>query len=145
MSGGSLYSWLKTAHIIGIIIWFSGMLWMPHLLLRIVESPSPEARIPLEGWARWMMKQMVTPAMLISLALGVGLLITHPGWLSMGWMHVKLLLVLLMTGYHGMLAASRRKISEGSRHLNATQLRRLVWVPVVILSLIVTLVVVKPF
>jgi putative membrane protein len=139
----NVYLWLKTLHILAVIVWFSGMIWLPQLLIRQIESPSPETREAFARLSRWMMRGIITPAMILTLILGTSLVISSPGWLQNTWLHAKLLLVVALTGYHGYLAATRRRLSEGQGP-EALQLRRVAWLPVLALALIVALVVMKP-
>lgn len=140
-----MYLALKSLHLLGVIVWFSGMIWMPQLLARQQESPSVEVRSALGDLARWLMRLVISPAMIVTLALGTALLVMQHGWLQNGWMHVKLLLVVALTGYHGFLAATRRKLAEGTAKITAVQLRRIGVLPLLALALVVGLVIIKPF
>lgn len=141
----NLYPLIKTGHLFSVIIWFSGMIWMPQLFFQIISSKDPTHRTSLDNLASWMMKKIITPSMLATLILGITLVVTTPNWLSMGWLHAKLVLVLIMTGYHGFLSATRRRLANGEEILSVQQLKRIAWLPFIILAVIITLVILKPF
>ncbi|MGV3526900.1 MAG: CopD family protein [Candidatus Sericytochromatia bacterium] len=140
-----MYLALKSLHLLSVIVWFSGMIWMPQLLARQQESPSVEVRSAFGDLARWLMRLVISPAMIVTLVLGTALLVMQHAWLQNGWMHVKLLLVVALTGYHGFLAATRRKLAEGTSKITAVQLRRIGVLPLLALALVVGLVIIKPF
>lgn len=140
----ALYPWFKTFHLIAVVIWVSGMLWMPHLLAIQLEADDPQES-PVAPLARWMMRALINPSMIAALVLGTALLVTNPTWLKQGWIHAKLLLVFGLAGYHGMLAATRRKALSGEAKITPTKLRRSSAILVLFLSLITVLVIVKPF
>ncbi len=143
----AIYPWIKTLHLLSIIIWFSGMIWLPRLLLRQRQSNSPEAQALCAEMALRIQRLIVTPAMLLALVFGTALVVMNPAWLSQGWLHTKLLMVVALTGFHGWLAASRRKLSqaETADKVSVRSLQLLTWLPLAALALIVALVIVKPF
>lgn len=98
-----MYLWLKVAHVITVIIWMAGMLATPVLLSTLGEITF-EQRARL----RAVFNRIVTPAMILTLALGIWLAVSG-GWFSDGWLMVKLTLVLLMTGFHGAMAGRLRR------------------------------------
>lgn len=140
------YPLFKTLHIFSVIIWFSGMLWLPLLFIIQLELESnPQAKERFGKLQRLLMLSIISPAMVSTLIFGICLVATNPAWLQNIWLHVKLLLVVGITGYHGFLAATRRRIEQGQSKLTVIQLKRLSLVPFAGLALIVGLVVFKPF
>ncbi len=139
------YYWLKAGHIIFVIFWMAGLFMLPRYFVYHQEAPagSDEA-------AKWvarerkLLKIILTPSIVAVWGFGVALAFTTGTW-DQAWLHAKLLLVLLLSGYHGWMAAYARKLARGERPLEGRQLRLLNEVPGVAAALIVILVVVKPF
>lgn len=140
----TLYPWIKTLHLITVLIWLSGMLWMPHLLALQLESDDPP-NSKLAPLAKWMMRAVINPSMIAAMILGVALIALNPAWLKQGWLHAKLLLVFGMAGYHGMLAGTRRKVLSGEAKITAPKLRKSSAALVVLLAIVAALATVKPF
>lgn len=94
---------------------------------------------------RKLYRGIMTPAMIVTLVLGVGLLMLAPGWMSQGWMHAKLALVILLVGYHHVCGALYKRLARGENKRSHVFYRWFNEVPVLILIAIVILVVVRPF
>ena len=100
------FLYLKAIHIIFIVTWFAGLFYMPRLFVYITEAhdkPEPEKSILLRQlllMAKRLWFGIAWPSAVITLGIGVSLLIDNPSWLSYRFMHIKLLLVLLLYGYH---------------------------------------------
>ncbi len=153
MSGflGAAYDWVKAAHLIFVIFWMAGLFMLPRYLVyhqeALVAGNAAEATnwVEREGKIRSI---ILTPAMIvvwvlgIALALNLGLADGAPG---LGWLHLKLLLVLLLTGYHGWTVGYAKKLAAGKPTLTGKQLRMLNEVPALAVTLIVVLAIVKPF
>jgi protoporphyrinogen IX oxidase len=141
----SLYPWLKAGHIIFVIFWMAGLFMLPRFFVyhqeAAPESPEDAAWIDREAKLR---KIILTPSLIIVWVLGLLLAVTT-GAFSQGWFHAKFLLVVLLSGYHGYLAAYAKKLARGERKLTGRNLRLLNEVPGLAVALIVVLVVVKPF
>lgn len=141
----SLYPWLKAGHIIFVIFWMAGLFMLPRFFVyhqeAVPESPENEVWIDREAKLR---KIILTPSLIIVWVLGLLLAVTT-GAFSQGWFHAKLLLVVLLSGYHGYLAAYAKKLARGERKLTGRNLRLLNEVPGLAAALIVVLVIVRPF
>lgn len=140
-----LYVWLKAGHVIFVIFWMAGLFMLPRLFVYHQETApdSPENAV----WAdreRKLLKIILLPSIVVAWVLGL-LLAMSVGAFSQGWFHAKLLLVLLLSGYHGYLSAYAKKLARGERALSGKALRLLNEVPGVAVVLIVILVLVKPF
>ncbi len=150
MSGwlGGAYLWVLAAHIAVVIFWMAGLFMFPRYLVYHQETlGTPEA-------ANWVIRErklrtiILNPAMIavwllgIALALHDGLADGRPG---LGWLHAKLLLVVLLSGYHGWAIGYARKLAAGRATLANRRLRLLNEVPALATLLIVMLAVVKPF
>lgn len=140
-----VYLWLKAGHIIFVIFWMAGLFMLPRFFVYHQEA---DAGSPEE--ARWidreqkLLKIILLPSIIIVWLLGLALA-GSIGAFSQGWFHAKLLLVLLLSGYHGYLAGYARKLARGERPLAGKKLRLLNEVPGVAAAIIVVLVIVKPF
>ncbi len=142
-----LYPWTRALHIIAVIAWMAGMLYLPRLFVyHSGAAPGSESSEMLKIMERRLLRAIINPAMMAVFLLGGALLLT-PGvadW-SMGWLHLKLLLVLVMAGLHGAMSKWRKEF-EADRNQRSAKFYRIVnEVPAVLMIAIVILVVVKPF
>jgi putative membrane protein len=142
------YPWIKAAHLIAVISWMAGMLYLPRLFVYhcAAEAGSVQSET-FKTMERRLLRAILTPAMVATWVLGLTLAFT-PGivsWSSDGWMHVKLVLVLAMSGVHGLLARSTREFAEDRNRRSAKFYRIVNEVPAVLMMGIVVLVIVKPF
>lgn len=140
--------WIKSFHIIFVASWFAGLFYLPRIFVNLAmvppESVSEEQRLLL--MARKLMR-FTTLLMIPALVLGLVL------WLvygigqgeGNGWMHAKLALVVLAIGYHHMCGAMLRKFEAHANQKSHMWFRWFNELPVVLLTLTVILVVVKPF
>jgi len=142
-----LYPWIKALHIIAVISWMAGLLYLPRLFVYHCDVPrgSPESE-RFKVMERRLLKQIMTPAMIATWVLGL-LLVATPGvidWAA-GWWHVKLLLVILMSGFQGGLSRWRRDFME-DRNTRSQRFYRIAnEIPTVLMVVIVIMVIVKPF
>jgi len=153
MSGflGAAYDWVKAAHLIFVIFWMAGLFMLPRYLVYHQEALAAGNVAEAANWVEREGKIrhiILTPAMIvvwvlgIALALNLGLADGAPG---LGWLHAKLLLVLILSGYHGWAVGYAKKLAAGKPTLQGKQLRMLNEVPALAVTLIVVLVIVKPF
>ena len=140
--------WIKAFHIIFVASWFAGLFYLPRIFvnLAMVEPHSLEERARLLLMARKLLR-FTTLLSLPALALGVWLWWVYgigkgPG---NGWMDVKLLLVVLVIGYHHSCSVILRKFESQSMHRSHVWFRWFNEIPVLMLTAVVVLVVVKPF
>ena len=142
-----LYPWTRALHIIAVIAWMAGMLYLPRLFVyHSGAAPGSENSEMLKIMERRLLRAIINPAMMAVFLLGGALLLT-PGvadW-SMGWPHLKLLLVLVMAGLHGTMSKWRKEF-EADRNQHSAKFYRIAnEVPAVLVIAIVVLAVVKPF
>ncbi len=136
--------WLEAFHIIFVVTWFAGLFYLPRLFVYAAENPDG----PRFELLRIMQRRLLGITHIgaaVAIALGISLLIAEPYYLTMGWMHAKLTLVLGLIGYH---LWCTRIVGIFARGANTRSSRWYRWfneVPAVFLILIVILVVVKPF
>src|SRR5438876_6788113 len=96
-----MYVWLKAFHVIAIIAWMAGMLYLPRLFVYHCEAePGSKQSETFKVMERRLLKAIINPAMIASWALGL-VLIWRGGWLASGWLQGKLVLVLVLSTIHG--------------------------------------------
>ncbi|WP_440958437.1 protoporphyrinogen oxidase HemJ [Oceanicaulis sp. LC35] len=146
LPGSIGYLVIKGLHIIAVIFWMAGMLYLPRLFVYHHQSV---AGGELEGalliQERNLLKIIVNPAMIAVWLLAVTMIMANPTLFSQGWFHFKLLLVLLMSGIHGFYAASAKKFAKGERPRTEKFWRIMNEGPAILVIFIVLLAVVKPF
>ena len=140
----SLYQWVLAFHIISVIAWMAGMLYLPRLFVyHAAAKPGSELSETLKVMERRLLRAIINPAMFAAFLFG-GLLLTLQDW-SQGWLWAKLALVLGMGGLHGAFSRWRKEF-EADRNTRPARFYRIAnEVPTVLLILIVILVVVRPF
>lgn len=140
------YEWLRALHIIAIISWMAAMLYLPRLYVYHADAPvGGEVSEQLKIMEAKLLKIIMNPAMIASWILGLSMLAANPALLEGGWMHAKLTCVILMSGFHGVLSAHRKKFSRDERPKPAKFYRILNEVPTVLMIIIVIMAVVQPF
>ena len=143
----SLYPWTKALHIIAVIAWMAGMLYLPRLYVYHTEAaPGSDSSERFKVMERKLYKLIMTPAMLATFAFGIILLLT-PGLVDWhrGWMHVKLLAVLGLAGFHGALGGWRRKFLHDANTKKQRYFRIANEIPTLLMVIAVIMVVVQPF
>jgi len=140
-----LYLWLKAFHVVAVIAWMAGMLYLPRLFVYhcAAEAGSVQSET-FKVMERRLLKAIMTPAMIVAWVLGL-ILLAQGEWWRAGWMHGKLALVVLMSGAHGYLAARAKDFAADRNQRPARFYRILNEVPTVLMIAIVVLVIVKPF
>ena len=143
---GDFYLWVKAVHVIAIIAWMAGMLYLPRLFVyhaaAAVDTATSETFKVME---RRLLRAITTPAMIVSLISGAWLILMVPEHLSEGWLHAKIGLVIAMVAAHGLLARHRRLFADDRNRQSARYFRILNEVPTVLLIGIIILVIVRPF
>lgn len=140
-----LYLWLKAAHVIAVISWMAGMLYLPRLFVyhSEVAADSPQSQT-FKVMERRLLRLIINPAMVATWVLGIWL--AHEGGLfGQGWLHAKFALVVLMSAVHGYFSAAVRAFAEDRNTRPARHWRIMNEVPTVLMIGIVVLVIVKPF
>src|ERR1700752_4172992 len=97
-----MYEWLKAFHVIAIIAWMAGMLYLPRLFVYHCEAePGSKQSETFKVMERRLLTVIINPAMVVTWVRGLWLAYDG-GWFVNHWLHVKLALVVLMSGLHGL-------------------------------------------
>ena len=145
-----LYTWIKAFHIIAVIAWMAGMLYLPRLFVyhSVAEKGSVQSET-FKVMERRLLRAIINPAMIATWALGLWLAWDGPdsryGWLTSPWLHAKLVLVLALSALHSMFARWVRDFASDRNQHSQKFYRIINEVPTILMILIVLLVVVKPF
>jgi putative membrane protein len=141
------YPWLVAAHVIFVIFWMAGLFMLPRYLVYHQEALAAGRA---DEAALWVTREnklrgiILTPAMAVVWLLGLTVATVGHHW-SEGWLHLKLLTVIGLSGYHGWAVGYARRLAQGKPTLTGKQLRLLNEVPGLATAIIVVLVIVKPF
>ena len=141
-----MYLWIKALHILAIISWMAGLLYLPRLYVYHAMVETGSARdMTFQLMERRLQKAIMNPAMIASFLFGFWMVLLNPDLLSQGWFHIKLASVLLLAGVHGKFAVMRRAFAGGRANRSDRYYR--VWneVPTVLMIIIVVMVVIQPF
>ncbi len=140
-----LYLWIKSLHIIAVIAWMAGMLYLPRLFVYHCEAePGSKQSETFKVMERRLLKAIMLPAMIATWIFGLWLAF-EAGFFKSGWLHAKLALVLILSGIHGWLSRLARDFAHDRNRHSQKFYRYLNEVPTVLMILIVLVVVLKPF
>lgn len=140
-----LYLSIKALHIIFVITWFAAIFYLPRLFVYHASSTDELSNERFKTMERKLYRGIMTPSMVLALGFGIWMLILQPGWLSGGWLHLKLLLVAAIVAYHFWCGSILRAFKEDQNTRNHVWFRWFNELPVIALIAIVFLVVLKPF
>lgn len=141
------YPWLKALHIIAVIAWMAGLLYLPRLFVYHAGVPADSNRAAmLQVMERRLLHGIMAPAAIMTYGFGLLLAVT-PGIVAwqQGWIWAKLGLVAMLTAYHLLLAHWRRELAAGKQSHSVRFYRIVNEIPTVVMIGIVVLVVLKPF
>jgi len=144
----TVYLWIKALHLIAVISWMAGMLYLPRLFVyHVSAAKGSELSETLKTMERRLLRYIMTPAMIVTWVLGLIMLIGNFEFLmtGQGWMHAKLLLVILMSGVHGMFSKFRKDFETDNNQKSEKFYRLINEAPTVLMIIIVILAVVEPF
>jgi putative membrane protein len=142
---GDLYLCLKAIHILAVIAWMAGMLYLPRLYVYHADAPvgSRESET-FKVMERRLLRGIMNPSMIVVWIVGLWMAVSG-GWMVAGWLHAKLALVLVMSGVHGMYSKWRKDFEADRNTRPASYYRWWNEVPTLLMIGIVFLVVLKPF
>ena len=145
---GDIYVWLKALHIIAVVAWMAGLLYLPRLFVyHCAAEPGSKQAETFEIMERRLLRAIMNPAMVLSLAFG-GALLSQSGvvdWSGDIWIYVKLAFVVLLLVLHHLMARWRRDLAAEKNRHDVRFYKRMNEVPTLALIAIVIFVVVKPF
>jgi len=140
-----VYLWVKILHILAVISWMAGLLYLPRLFVYHatveVGSPSSETFKIME---RRLLKAIMTPAMIVAWAAGLWMAFSS-GAVGEGWFHAKLFAVLILSGAHGMMAGQVKRFARDENRHSSKYYRIFNEIPTVLMIIAVVLVILKPF
>jgi putative membrane protein len=140
-----MYEWLKAFHIIAIIAWMAGMLYLPRLFVYHCEADAGSRQSEtFKVMERRLLRAIMNPAMIVTWLLGLWLA-WRGNWFAAPWLHAKLALVIGMSGVHGMLSRYVKDFAADRNRKTQRFYRIINEVPTVLMILIVLLAVLKPF
>ncbi|MDH5773037.1 MAG: protoporphyrinogen oxidase HemJ [Rhodospirillaceae bacterium] len=145
MLEGNAYLWVKALHIIAVIAWMAGLLYLPRLFVyHTATTRGSQASETFKVMERRLLRAIMNPAMIASWVFGLWLYVSY-GDLSDIWIHIKLALVIAMSIAHGLMARWRKDFEQDRNERPDMFYRIANEVPTVLMIIIVILVVIKPF
>jgi len=145
-----MYEWVKAFHIIAVIAWMAGMLYLPRLF--VYHCAAEKGSVQSETFKvmeRRLLRAIINPAMIATWLLGLWLAWHGPdsryGWFASGWLETKIVLVLALSALHGVLARWVKDFAADSNRHSQRFYRIINEVPTILMIAIVILAVVKPF
>jgi putative membrane protein len=140
-----MYLWIKALHVIAVISWMAGMLYLPRLFIYHCDAEKGSKQSEtFKVMERRLLKAIINPAMIVTWLAGL-YLAWSGSWFLAPWLHVKLFLVLVLSAVHGFLARSVKAFAA-DRNPHSQKFYRIInEVPTVLMIGIVILVIVKPF
>lgn len=139
------YPWAKAIHVIAVISWMAGMLYLPRLFVYHADTErGSQQSETFKVMERRLLRGIINPAMVISWAFGLWLAWKGFGFQG-GWLHAKLAAVVALSAVHGYLSAAVRKFAEDRNEKPARHWRIVNEIPTLLMIIIVVLVIVKPF
>ena len=145
-----MYEWIKAFHIIAVIAWMAGMLYLPRLFVyHCADEKGSVQSETFKVMERRLLRGIINPAMILAIALGLFLAWLGPdsryGWFASGWLQVKIALVLALSAVHGLFARWVKAFAADANRHSQRFYRIINEVPTVLMIAIVILVVLKPF
>ena len=141
----TLYLWIKSLHVLSIIAWMAGLLYLPRLFVyHCGAAAGSEMSETFKVMERRLLRAIMTPAMIVAWITGLTLAV-QAGFFTAGWMHLKLLLVLIMSGAHGYMSRCVRTFAADANQRSHKFYRVLNEVPTLLMIVIVVAVIGKPF
>ena len=137
--------WLKAFHVIFMVSWFAGIFYLPRLFVNHAETDSPDVVERLKGMERRLLL-FVTPFAFLTVASGIALIANYGReWFAAAtWLHYKMLLVLILLGYHGYCFKLLKDFANDKNTRSSKFYRVFNEVPVIILFVVIILAYLKP-
>lgn len=140
------YLWIKALHVISVISWMAGLLYLPRLFVYHADADKgSELSETLKIMERRLLRIIMNPAMIAAFVFGLCMIWANPLLMKQGWMHGKLLLVALLTVFHHLLGRWRKAFLRDENKRPAKFYRRVNEAPTLLMIGIVIFVIVQPF
>lgn len=140
------YDSIKALHIIAVVCWFAGLFYLPRIFVYHTQTkPKSESSELFKVMERKLYVYIMRPSMILSWVFGLWMIHLIPEWMEGGWMHAKLTLVVLLTGYHHICGAHVKRFAKDENNKSEKYFRVFNEVPTLVLLAAVFLVVLKPF
>lgn len=140
------YRWLLAFHVISVIAWMAGMLYLPRLFVYHVDAPKGSVTSEtFKIMERKLLRVIINPAMMSTFLFGIFMLIANPALLHAPWMHMKLACVLLLSGLHGFFAKTVKVFARDENKRPAKFYRIVNEIPAALMVIIIIMVIVRPF
>jgi putative membrane protein len=141
----NLYPWMKAFHVMAVMAWMAGMLYLPRLFVYHCEAePGSRQSETFKVMERRLLRGIINPAMVVSWALGLWM-VYDGSWIAAHWLQTKLLLVVALSGIHGMLTRWTADFAADRNRHSQRFYRVINEIPAVLTIGIVIMVVIKPF
>lgn len=141
-----LYPWIKSLHLLAVIAWMAGMMYLPRLFVYHHQSKvGGEAEGFFITMQRRLLKGIINPSMIATWVFGILLIVAEPSWAGQVWFWVKFVAVLGISGIHGFYAGAFKKFAAGERPRTEKFWRIMNEAPFILLIIIVFMVILKPF
>ena len=143
------YLWFKSLHIIGVIVWFSGLFYLVRLFIYHEESRNMEDKLKIAFNDQYTLMEkrlaniITTPGMILALSMAICMVIMQPSWLNEKWLQIKIAFVLGLVFYHSYCYKIMNSLHSGNSSISAKNLRLLNELPTLLLFIIVLLVIFK--
>ncbi|HXI86939.1 MAG TPA: protoporphyrinogen oxidase HemJ [Parvularculaceae bacterium] len=142
----AIYPWIKAFHVIAVIAWIAGMMYLPRLFVYHWRAQKGgEAERNFVVMERRLLKGVINPAMIAVWLLGITMLYANPTLLHAPWLHVKLAAVILISAIHGLYAGAQKRFARGERPRSEKFWRIINEVPFLLVILAVIMVIIRPF
>ncbi len=140
-----IYLWIKALHIVAVIAWMAGMLYLPRLFVyHAMQVPGSEVSETFKIMERRLLRFIMNPAMIVSFVLGGWLIMINPVLLEQPWMQYKVIALVIMTGVHAAFSRWRRFFAIDQNTFSPRFFKVMNEIPTVLMIIIVLLAVLKP-
>ena len=140
-----IYLWIKALHIIAVVAWMAGILYLPRLFVyHAMQTPGSDVSETFKVMERRLLRYIMNPAMIISFLFGGWLIMINPDLLEQSWMQYKIIALVIMTGIHAALSRWRRFFAIDKNTFSPRFFKIINEVPTVLMIAIIVLAVVKP-
>ena len=140
-----IYLWIKALHIVAVIAWMAGILYLPRLFVyHAMQVPGSEISETFKTMERRLLRFIMNLAMIVSFILGGWLIMINPELLEQSWMQYKVLALVIMTATHASLSRWRRFFAMDKNTFSPRFFRIINEIPTVLMVIIVLLAVLKP-